>query len=495
MGYLLESLENGWSSVFLPQAPTPMSGNVMYLPADRVRPLDITMVDAMAIIKAHRRGIRRGLRGVDLKLPSGPMTEPASQGIVVPGRSAAGSGTLAARPRHVARIPSFLAAPRHRCRNCSHDHAGARRHCLCGRFRPAGSLWAVRHDHPADRLRRVRPQPHPGPGPRFLARTPHPRRGGGTVCVGSCPSRGHRRRPGHRVRPGLHPGRRAEAGLHHRTPVQADPIWLHERHRPYRADQPAAQAARLFHRGRRAVAQPARDRHGDLGRQDQLDFLWYRRRRAGSHPAAERQQAAARRADRGDRCHRGRQHFRFVGAGRGGARPFARGLAGLRRSLDRGRRPRPGAGRRRGDRAGFFRRHERAVSRLCRAPRPSRQFQPGDGGSWGGQPRRRPVSGLSDQQQRIANAGGGSGRRQDAGYRRGRRAGRGRVAGGRTRSPEASADARSGCRGHRFGDRVDRGRRPAGASGVSSAGSSGCPSCAWSAWRCWAPFRASGWPW
>jgi uncharacterized membrane protein len=36
MGYLLEPLENGWSSVFLPQAPTPMSGNVMYLPADRV---------------------------------------------------------------------------------------------------------------------------------------------------------------------------------------------------------------------------------------------------------------------------------------------------------------------------------------------------------------------------------------------------------------------------------------------------------------------------
>ena len=32
MGYLLEPLENGWSSVFLPQAPTPMSGNVMYLP-------------------------------------------------------------------------------------------------------------------------------------------------------------------------------------------------------------------------------------------------------------------------------------------------------------------------------------------------------------------------------------------------------------------------------------------------------------------------------
>ena len=71
MGYLLEPLENGWSSVFLPQAPTPMSGNVMYLPADRVRPLDITMVDAMAIIKRIGVGSGAALKGVDLKLPSG----------------------------------------------------------------------------------------------------------------------------------------------------------------------------------------------------------------------------------------------------------------------------------------------------------------------------------------------------------------------------------------------------------------------------------------
>ena len=35
-----------------------MSGNVMYLPADRVRPLDLPMVDAMAIIK--RIGVGSG---------------------------------------------------------------------------------------------------------------------------------------------------------------------------------------------------------------------------------------------------------------------------------------------------------------------------------------------------------------------------------------------------------------------------------------------------
>ena len=68
---LLEPLENGWSSVFLPQAPTPMSGNIMYFPADRVRSLDITMVDAMAIIKRIGVGSGAVLHGADLRLPPG----------------------------------------------------------------------------------------------------------------------------------------------------------------------------------------------------------------------------------------------------------------------------------------------------------------------------------------------------------------------------------------------------------------------------------------
>ena len=71
IGYLLEPLEDGWVSVFLPQAPTPMPGNVMYLPADRVRPLNITMVEAMSIIKRIGVGSREALHGADLKLPEG----------------------------------------------------------------------------------------------------------------------------------------------------------------------------------------------------------------------------------------------------------------------------------------------------------------------------------------------------------------------------------------------------------------------------------------
>jgi uncharacterized membrane protein len=71
IGYLLEPLENGWVTVFLPQAPTPMSGNVMYLPADRVRPLGITMVQAMAIVKHIGVGSAKALHGTDLTLPAG----------------------------------------------------------------------------------------------------------------------------------------------------------------------------------------------------------------------------------------------------------------------------------------------------------------------------------------------------------------------------------------------------------------------------------------
>jgi len=69
IGYLLEQLENGWVAVFLPQAPTPMSGNVMYFPAKRVRPLGITMVQAMSVVKAIGVGSGTALRGVDLTLP------------------------------------------------------------------------------------------------------------------------------------------------------------------------------------------------------------------------------------------------------------------------------------------------------------------------------------------------------------------------------------------------------------------------------------------
>lgn len=44
IGYLLEELGNDWATVFLPQAPTPLAGNVRYYPGDCIRPLNISML-------------------------------------------------------------------------------------------------------------------------------------------------------------------------------------------------------------------------------------------------------------------------------------------------------------------------------------------------------------------------------------------------------------------------------------------------------------------
>ena len=90
LGYLLETLENGWVAVFLPQAPTPMSGNVMYLPAERVRQLDITMIQAMTLVKHIGVGSAEALRGADLRLPgarkpagANSSTNPSPEGAIV----------------------------------------------------------------------------------------------------------------------------------------------------------------------------------------------------------------------------------------------------------------------------------------------------------------------------------------------------------------------------------------------------------------------------
>lgn len=70
IGYQLETLDGGWVAVFLPQAPTPMSGNVMYFPAARVRPLEISMVQAMSVVKHIGAGSAAALKGVDLRQPA-----------------------------------------------------------------------------------------------------------------------------------------------------------------------------------------------------------------------------------------------------------------------------------------------------------------------------------------------------------------------------------------------------------------------------------------
>ena len=66
IGYVLEEMRAGWTAVFLPQAPTPMSGNVMYMPSDRVRPLDMPIGEAMLLVKRLGVGSANALRSADL---------------------------------------------------------------------------------------------------------------------------------------------------------------------------------------------------------------------------------------------------------------------------------------------------------------------------------------------------------------------------------------------------------------------------------------------
>jgi uncharacterized membrane protein len=73
LGYILEPVATGWLAVFLPTAPTPMTGSIVYLPADRVRPLDINMVQATTLVTRLGIGSGEALRGVDLTLPAAPM--------------------------------------------------------------------------------------------------------------------------------------------------------------------------------------------------------------------------------------------------------------------------------------------------------------------------------------------------------------------------------------------------------------------------------------
>jgi uncharacterized membrane protein len=71
IGYRLEQIGSGFVTVFVPQAPTPMSGDVMYLPGERVRPLNIPMAEAMALVKSMGAGSAKALRTTDLTLPKG----------------------------------------------------------------------------------------------------------------------------------------------------------------------------------------------------------------------------------------------------------------------------------------------------------------------------------------------------------------------------------------------------------------------------------------
>jgi uncharacterized membrane protein len=72
LGYLVGTLDNGWVTVFLPLSPKGTTGNVMYVAADLVRPLDITIGDAMGIVSGLGAGSGDALGNINLSAPKTP---------------------------------------------------------------------------------------------------------------------------------------------------------------------------------------------------------------------------------------------------------------------------------------------------------------------------------------------------------------------------------------------------------------------------------------
>lgn len=69
LGYELESLPGDWVTVFIPSAPTPMSGNVVYVARERIRRLDIPMPEAMKLVKRLGIGSADALQRTELGPP------------------------------------------------------------------------------------------------------------------------------------------------------------------------------------------------------------------------------------------------------------------------------------------------------------------------------------------------------------------------------------------------------------------------------------------
>jgi uncharacterized membrane protein len=70
LGYQMEELPNGWRVIFLPASPTPMSGNVIYVEASRVKLLDLSMTEAMQLVKRLGIGSTEKLRSTNLAVGS-----------------------------------------------------------------------------------------------------------------------------------------------------------------------------------------------------------------------------------------------------------------------------------------------------------------------------------------------------------------------------------------------------------------------------------------
>ncbi len=71
LAVLVETHSDGHCAVYVPGAPSPASGAIYFLPADRVRPTDIPMAKALATLRHFGAGSEELLRG-RLSAPPSP---------------------------------------------------------------------------------------------------------------------------------------------------------------------------------------------------------------------------------------------------------------------------------------------------------------------------------------------------------------------------------------------------------------------------------------
>src|SRR4030095_8951274 len=115
----------------------------------------------------------------------------------------------------------------------------------------------------------LRPEPPPRSGTRFRARRGDPRDRPAAVRRRSLEGG----RPGRRNGPGvgrrLHRGRHSASRFHHRAPLEADSLRLHERDRADRVAEPDAEAPRVLDRHAGAAARHLVDRESGARRPDE----------------------------------------------------------------------------------------------------------------------------------------------------------------------------------------------------------------------------------
>ena len=71
---IVEKLENGWYTVLVPSAPTPMAGSIYILPPERVHPVDIPLTTAIGVFSKWGTGAGEFVRGMKTPVSLSPVS-------------------------------------------------------------------------------------------------------------------------------------------------------------------------------------------------------------------------------------------------------------------------------------------------------------------------------------------------------------------------------------------------------------------------------------